>query len=89
MAANTGRSYFESRLAKMAADMGKRPHDLTPEDIRSLPPLEGLKRLHETGTYSDIGRTGLKLLTPEETIEARVKSEELLNMPPTKFDLEA
>lgn len=74
-----GREYFARLRAEMIAEnfgIDKDPADITPVDIRALPPVPGLKLLPFDPAHDSesLPSAGLKRLTAEETAQARQRS---------------
>jgi hypothetical protein len=86
-----GRLYFREKLAQeLGHDLD--PAEITPDKIRSLPPISHLKILpHGIPMASDsevLPSAGLIRLTPEETALRALRAEAFLRMPPTIFAAE-
>ena len=79
-----GREYFDRLRSEMVAEnfgIDKDPADITPEDIRALPPVPGLKLLSAERRWP-------KRLTAEETARRALRSEAFLKMPVVHFPAE-
>jgi hypothetical protein len=85
---NRGRNFIEQQLLKDAVRLGKQPHELSPDDIRSLPPIPNLRWLpQELLEISEALDPGIytKRLSPDEIAERIRRADEFLARPAIEF----